>query len=307
MRGTVKGDLVSFAKRIVVTGTVEGNIYNASNSLELDGQLSHSIYALVQSLRVGDRGHVGEGLVAGAGDVSLEGEVTRSVTMFAGNADVSGSVGRELTMAGDNLTLTNTARIGGNLSARVHELKNVHIADGATITGTRDIQQRVRESHFTRPRFYFFQAVWLAAVMLVGWLGLVLFPGFFQASTHAVGSGWRSLGLGFAVLAGVPLAMIVTAITLVGLPASLMLLMVYLAAIYLAKVWVGAFLGQMLLKPTGVTKSDWLLGLLVGLLILTVVGYIPYLGGLVHFGVVCLGLGAFAWQLYRVSRPAIAA
>jgi len=286
---------------------VEGNIYNASNSLELDGQLSHSIYALVQSLRVGDRGHVGEGLVAGAGDVSLEGEVTRSVTMFAGNADVSGSVGRELTMAGDNLTLTNTARIGGNLSARVHELKNVHIADGATITGTRDIQQRVRESHFTRPRFYFFQAVWLAAAMLVGWLGLVLFPGFFQASTHAVGSGWRSLGLGFAVLAGVPLAMIVTAITLVGLPASLMLLMVYLAAIYLAKIWVGAFLGQMLLKPTGVTKSDWLLGLLVGLLILTVVGYIPYLGGLVHFGVVCLGLGAFAWQLYRISRPAIAA
>ena len=46
------------------------------------------------------------------------------------------------------------------------------------------------------------------------------------------------------------------------------------------------------------------MGLLVGLLILTIVRFIPYLGGLVHFGVVCLGLGAFAWQLYRVSRPA---
>jgi len=66
-----------------------------------------------------------------------------------------------------------------------------------------------------------------------------------------------------------------------------------------------AILGQMLLKPTGATKRDWLLGLLVGLLILTSVGLIPYLGGLVRFGVVCLGLGAFAWQLYRVSRPAI--
>ena len=252
-----------------------------------------------------DRGHVGDGMVVAAGDVSLEGEVNRSVTMFAGNADVSGSIGRELTMAGDNLTLTNTARIGGSLSARVHELKNVHIADGATITGTRDIQVRVRQSRFARPRFYFYQAVWLAAAMLVGWLGLVLFPGFFQASTHAVGSGWRSLGLGVAVLAGVPVAIILIAITLVGLPASLMLLMVYLVAIYLAKIWVGAFLGQMLLKPAGATKSDWLLGLLVGLLILTIVGFIPYLGGLVRFGVVCLGLGAFAWQLYRASRPAI--
>ena len=220
---------------------------------------------------------------------------------------MSGSIGRELTMAGDNLTLTNTARVGGNLSARVRHLKNVHIADGATITGTRDIQVRVRENRFTRPKFYFFPAVWLAAAMLVGWLILVLFPGFFQASTHAVGSGWRSLGLGIAVLAGVPVAMILLAITLVGLPASLMLLMAYLVAIYLSKIWVGAFLGQMLLKPVGATKSDWMLGLLVGLLILTVVRFIPYLGTLVHFGVICLGLGAFAWQLHRVLRPAITA
>jgi len=289
----------------VVSGAVEGNIYNLSNSLDLGGQLGDNIYGLMQSLRVNDRARVGGGMVVGAGDISLEGEVKRSVNMFAGNADVSGSIGRELAMAGDNLTLTNTARIGGNLSARVHQLKNVHIADGATIVGTRDIQVRVRQSRFARPRFYFYQAVWLAAAMLVGWLGLVLFPGFFHATTQAVGSGWRSLGLGVAVLASAPVAIILTAITLVGLPASLMLLMVYLAAIYLAKIWVGAFLGQRLVKPAGATKGDWLLGLLVGLLILTIVGFIPHLGGLVHFGVVCLGLGAFAWQLYRASRPAI--
>jgi cytoskeletal protein CcmA (bactofilin family) len=304
VRGAVKGDLVSFAKRTVVSGTVKGNIYNFSNSLDLDGELGHSIYALVQSLRVNDRGHVGDGMLVGAGDVSLEGEVNRSATMFAGNADISGSIGRELTMTGDNLTLTNTARISGNLSARVRQLKNVHIADGATIGGKRDIQARVRQSHFTRPRFYFYQAVWLAGAVLVGWLGLVLFPGFFQATTQAVGSGWRSVGLGVAVLAGVPVVIILTAITLVGFPASLMLLAVYLVAIYLAKIWVGAFLGWILLKPAGATKGDWLLGLLVGLLILTIVGLIPYLGSLVHVGVVCLGLGAFAWQLYRASRPA---
>jgi hypothetical protein len=45
------------------------------------------------------------------------------------------------------------------------------------------------------------------------------------------------------------------------------------------------------------------LGLFVGLLILTLIGFIPYLGGLVRLGVVCLGLGALAAQLYRASRP----
>ena len=305
VRGTVKGDLVSFAKRVVISGTVEGNIYDCSNSLDLDGQLAHNIYGALQTLHVNDRGRVGGGVVAAVGDATFEGEVNRSVTMAGGNVDVSGSVGRELTTYGDSLTLTNTARIGGNVYARVRDLKKVHIADGATITGTRDIQVRVRQSRFARPKFYFYQAVWLAAAMLVGWLGFVLFPGFFRASTQAVGAGWRSLGYGFAVLAGVPVAIILIAITLVGLPLSLMLLLLYLIAIYLAKIWVAAFLGQRLLKPTGATTSEWLLGLLVGLLILTVVGYVPYLGGLVRFAVLCLGLGAFAWELYRASRPAI--
>jgi hypothetical protein len=307
VRGTVKGDLVSFAERTVVSGTVEGNIYNFSNSLDLDGQLGHNLYGAMQSLRLVDRGRVREGIVLAAGDVSIEGEVQRSVTMAVGNADVSGSIGRELTMAGDKLTLTNTARIGGNLIARVRELKNVHIADDATIVGTRDIQVRTRERHFTRPKFYFFQAIWIAAAMLVGWLGLVLFPGFVHASTQAVGAGWRSFGLGIAVLVGVPVAIILAAITLVGLPAALMLLALYFPAIYLAKIWVGAFLGQSLVKPAATTKGDWLLRLLVGLLILTIVRYIPYLGGWIHFAVICFGLGAFVWQLYRVSRPAITA
>ena len=34
----------------------------------------------------------------------------------------------------------------------------------------------------------------------------------------------------------------------------------------------------MLVKPAGATRADWLLGLLVGLLILTIVRFIPYLG-----------------------------
>ncbi len=308
VRGTVKGDLISFAQRTEVSGTVEGHIYTISRTLDLEGQLGHSIYGLVQSLHVDERGRVGEGIVVAVGDASFEGEVKRSVNIVtSGSADVSGSIGRDLTMIGRSLVLTNTARVGGNLSARVHQLKEVQIADGATIGGKRDIQVRVRESSFTRPRFYFHQAVWFAGAILVGWLGMLLFPGFFQATTQLVGSGWCSLGLGVGVLAGVPVAMVVIAITLVGFPLSLMLLALYLAAIYLAKIWVGAYLGRILLKPSGATKGDWLLGLLAGLLILAIVGFIPYLGGLVRLGVVCLGLGAFAGQLYRASRPAMTA
>ncbi len=307
VRGTVKGDLLTCAQRTVVSGTVEGHIFTLSRSLELRGELGRSLYGWVQSLRVDSKGHVGDGIVVGAGDINLEGDVARSVTIFTGSADLSGNIGRELTMAGGHLTLTNTARVGGNLTAHVHRLQDVHVADGAAIAGQRNIQLDVRKNRFTRPKFYFHQALGLVAAMLVGLLGLVLFPGFFQASTQAVGSGWRSLGLGVGVLAGAPLVIVVAAITLVCLPISLMLLAAYLTAIYLAKIWVGAFLGRAILRTSEANKLNWLLGLLVGLVILTVVGFVPYLGGLIRLAVTCLGLGAFAWQLYRASRtPATA-
>jgi cytoskeletal protein CcmA (bactofilin family) len=304
VRGTVKGDLVSFAKQTVVSGTVEGHIYNCSQSFDLDGQLGRSVYTWTQSLRLGNRARVGDGLVVGAGDVNLEGEVKHSVTMFAGNADVSGSIGRELIMAGGALRMANTARVAGDLVARVHHREDVHIADGATITGKRDIEVRVRHSKFTRPGFYFFQAVWIAAAMLVAWVGLLLFPGFFEGCTRAVNSGWRSFGLGSAVLAGVPVAIILVLITIVGLPLGFMLFAAYVAAIYLAKIWVGAYLGRRILKPAGATKQDWLLGLLLGLVILTAVGLIPFVGVVVSTVVACVGLGALAWQLYQTSRSA---
>jgi len=126
VRGTVKGDLISCAQRTEVSGTVEGHIYTLSHSLDLEGQLGHSIYGLVQSLHVDDRGRVGEGIVVAAGDASLEGVVKRSVNIFTGNGDVSGSIGRDLMMAGGSLTLTNTARVGGNLSARVSDERCAH-------------------------------------------------------------------------------------------------------------------------------------------------------------------------------------
>ena len=305
VRGDVKGDVVSFAKRTEVSGAVEGRIYNFSQSLDLEGEVGHSIYGWTQSLRVDSRGHVGEGIIVGASDVTLDGDVKRGVTMFAANADVSGSIGRDLTMAGRTLTLSDGARVGGNLIARVRRVADVHIANEASIVGKRDIQVRVRKSQFARPRFYLHQAIWIAAAMLVGWLGLLLLPAFFEACPQAVSAGWRSLGLGIGVLAATPLVIIVACITLVGIPLALMLLAAYVAAIYLAKIWVGALLGRILLKPAGATKRDWLLGLLVGLLILTALGFIPHVGAVVRFAVVCLGLGAFAWQLYRSLRPAV--
>jgi hypothetical protein len=112
-----------------------------------------------------------------------------------------------------------------------------------------------------------------------------------------MGSWGRSLGLGAAILIVTPVAILIFCVTLVGLPLGVLVLFLYIIALYLSKILVAAFLGRALLAAP--EHRDRLLGLFLGLLILSVATALPYVGGLVGVAILLLGLGALGWQLYR--------
>jgi hypothetical protein len=305
VRGNVKGDLITWAQRIDISGTVEGNIYSGAQNLDLSGQAARNVYSWVQSFNLPQAGRIGGGLVVGGADATLDGNITRSADVFAGNADLRGEIGRDLYFAGGTLSLTPPARIGGNLGAHVQKNQDVRIAPGVAVGGKTDVSLTVRKSRFLQSRFYFWQAVSFAGTLLIGWLMLVIAPGFFHGAVQAIrSSAWRCLGLGFAVLVATPVAIVILAITLVGLPVAFFGLALYAVALYLAKVFVGVFLGRILEKTLDTTTSRTFLALLVGLLLIYVVIQIPYgIGAFVHLAVFCFGLGAFTWRLYCAYRP----
>jgi hypothetical protein len=78
--------------------------------------------------------------------------------------------------------------------------------------------------------------------------------------------------------------------------------MAYLAGLYLAKIVVAGYLGRELLGARNGLPS--LAGLLVGLGLLQAVFLVPYGGGLIHFAVFCLGLGALTLQVRQQLRAA---
>ena len=125
-----------------------------------------------------------------------------------------------------------------------------------------------------------------------------------HSTSQAVGAWGRSLGLGFAVLFAVPVAVILACLSLVGIPVALTGLFLYVGGLYLAKVFVGVFLGQALLRRPLVTRGDTLLALAAGLALLFVVVQVPFAGSLLHSLIFLLGLGAFSFRLYHSIRPA---
>ena len=133
-----------------------------------------------------------------------------------------------------------------------------------------------------------------------------LFPGFFQSTSRAVGAGWRTFGLGFAALVVTPVAIILVALTLIGLPLALISLGLYFIGLYLSLVFVGAFLGWLFFKPDQPRGGRTLWAYFVGLLVLVILVSLPVIGAVLKLLACCLGLGALILQLFRTWRPATA-
>ncbi|MBZ5552838.1 MAG: zf-HC2 domain-containing protein [Acidobacteriia bacterium] len=304
IHGTVKGDLVGFAQETDISGTVEGNVFGFSQSLNLTGHVTRNIYSWIQTFRLERQGVVGGDVVVGSANTSLDGKVTQSAWIFSGAADIRGNVGHDFSFFGGKLNLFPPASMGGDLTAHVSKPNSVHIAPGVAVGGKTETILNVHENRFVRPRFYFWKVVKLVGALLVGWLMLVLAPKFFHTTVQATGSLGRSLGLGFAVLVATPIAVIIACITLVGLPLGLLVLVFYVASLYFAEIFVGAFLGRVILRSSSATMSQTVLALLLGFVILLIVFEIPYgVGAILRLAVFCLGLGGFSWALYRSVRP----
>ena len=135
----------------------------------------------------------------------------------------------------------------------------------------------------------------MAAAFLTGLLLFWLFPALFAVRLETAGAVLRTMGVGFLALVATPVAAFVAAITLIGLPVGLLGGVAWLAGLYLAKIFVGAFLGRALMRSAG--RRSFAVTLLVGLVISLAAVSIPYAGWVIHFLFLLLGLGIFVLQV----------
>jgi len=308
IRGTVQGDVVAGCQGLDIEGTVTGNVYAFSQTTNIRGQIRGSLHNFSQIFRLESAANVDGDTLTFAADNNLDGAVARDVMAFSATVEARGKIGRNLSAFADRVLVSGTGTVGGNLMARVPATDRLTVDPAAKVSGKTDIQIRPGRSGWQarlgQPRFYFWQAVQLAGAMIVGALLLTLFPVFYRSAAGAVTSWPRSLGLGFAALVAGPVAIVILAVTLIGIPVAAAGLFLYITGLYLAKIITGAWLGQTLLRRLPQNNQDALLGLLMGLLIIFVAVQIPFLGGILHVVLLCLGLGAFTWWLYAGRQTA---
>ena len=240
-------------------------------------------------------------------NATVDGTITGSLFVIDGDAVVTGQVADDITVIRGTLTLESTARVN-NVSVIRGEL----VRDaGATVTG------EVTRASFSFDWWTFgilSVLVWIGVTLAVV-LGGLIFAAVASRQLKAAGD-YIQTDIGPALLAvllawiAVPMVMIAAIVTIVGAPIGLGYFVFVLPALwFLGYIVAGSMLGRTILHRTVESDRPYLATLL-GLLLLQVVGLVPWFGGLVSFVAGVLGSGALlllawrAWRGPRVAQPA---
>jgi len=305
---TFEGTLDATAAAVVVAGTVDGDVSATAGSVLVTdtGRVTGDLNATAGSVLV--EGTVdGDVTVASAALELREGSAVGGLDAGVADARLAGSIGGDAAVGADTLEVAPTATIDGSLTYRSEDAT---IADGATIAGgaTRDDDVDVASpdsfgggSGADLPTI----PSWVGAVystlssLLLGAILLLVAPNVGRrvaevGTTQPVRSG----GIGLLTLIGVPIALLLLLVTVVGIPLSLVGLVVFGAVVFAATVY-GAFVLGTWLLSLGDYRNRWA-ALVAGVIVVALLRQIPVVGGAARLAVLLVGLGAFASVLYEL-------
>ena len=316
--GEVRGSLVAFAKDVVVDGSVGGDVFSASQNLDVRGSILRSVHALAADVDIAKGARVERDALLACEGGRVGGSVGGDLRGVGDVFTISGEVAHAVNVSGHELDLTATARIGGEVTAAVQSAALFTRAPGAQLAhepqvqvvgkGGRGASHRLRQ--WLTPRFYFWQAVRIAAALAFGLFVYWLVPALFEWPTPPERRLVRSGGIGFLALVATPAAAVLLSITVVGLPMGVLVMGAWIVALYLSGILVALMLGQLLLRAARANRGAFALALLTGLVLVRIAVNLPYLGGLARLLVIIVGLGLLVAQLVQLARrvrgPAIA-
>ena len=283
VRGTVTGDLSGAAGtiRITETGHVEGNVDAAGGSVIVAGAVDGDVQVGAGSFDLTDTGEIGGSLDVGAGAVTVD-----------------GTVGEGVRAAGSSVRLGPNADIGGEFRYDAEEF--TRSPDAAVAGGVVEDPTLANETGngFGLPSMpsWFGTVYGVATSLLLGAVLLLAFPRFSEGvATRVADAPATAGGAGLLALIGVPILVVLVAVTVIGIPLALAGTAAYLIGLWIAAVYGKYAVGQWTLSQAG-NESRWL-ALVVGVVGFLLLGFVPVVGALAEFIALLLGLGAIVLGL----------
>ena len=313
--GTVSGDVYIAAQSVKISGTINGNLYIAAQTVNVAGTVNGSVYigaqnvtltsariedsVLVgcQSLTTDDKTLTGGSILAGAETIQVNSQIKRNAFLAAGNLTVGSNavIGKDLYYAvgqkGGEADISKSAKVGGT----VHKAETPK-PQPRVETVQKQIPAILRAAGITGSIIAYLGA------LVIGFIYFKLFGKHLSKTTGTITSSlWKSLGVGFLITVAFIPAIIVLLLTVIGIPVAGLAVLILLLFIYLSKIVVGSVLGAWVSK-----RMKWKMptygAFALGLAIIYILRYVPFLGGIVGVIVLWIGVGSLVLSSFSTAK-----
>ncbi len=296
--GVVHGDVLCAGQTVNVSGKVDGDVRLAGQTVTLGATVAGNATVAGQSFTLESGSKIGGDLTIGSTDAVINGVVGRDMAVGGDSVTITGEVGRNIKGSLNTLTLSSRARVNGDINYT--STKDLTRDSGATVSGTIKRTEPVqpnKSKHWAVFGFGIWWFVyWFASMLLTAMVIALLFPRMLQSVTDkAMPNPWKAALTGFLANAALPFVLILLAITVIGIPLALMVMLLWFVVLLLSGPLFGYYLGRLILPDS----KKPLLIMLLGASILLVLYFIPIVGFLALLAVMWLGSGMLLLDIFQ--------
>lgn len=312
--GTVNGDLLVAGGTVTIRGAVQEDIRVVGGSVTIaPSELGGSVSVAAGEVRITEPAVIGENLAAAAGSLIISAPVENNINAAAGKITIAERVGGNVMTSVESLSLSPQASISGNLT--YWSDNDAEISPDASVSGN------VKRNDPVTTGFYGaaegadaalkaiavgFKIADFIVSFIIGLLFIYLFPIATKKVTENISAKPLISSLvGLAALILIPIVAFLFALTLFGIPLSILIFFLYLILLYTSRIYFAVFLGQKIFQSVrqGAPADFWIL--LVGLFAYFVLTLIPILGTIIQMIVVIVSFGALLitdFEYYKILR-----
>ncbi len=327
--GSISGDLLSACRTLSFAGTIDGNLNAAAQRITVNGEICRSMRAFAQTVNINSR--IDGDVTAFATEVTLSGDaaIGRDIAFFGTEAFVDGTVGSDAYIYANSVIIT--GRVEGNLKVKATKIS---IAPGAFIGGDFSYESKEKarispesqilgETRWKKrtgddasgigsiippPGNILWSLLFLVGSIIIGVLLILIRRDIvISVSDEIRRNGAVAGALGLAVIFFMPVAIVLTGITMLGLPLALTGLTFYALLFFVGKVFAAITVGIVFMAWIRRDKKislGW--SLILGSVLLALCFKIPIVGWLLYLGAWAVGSGAIVLCVFRRRRVATA-
>ncbi len=297
----VENNLYVGGQDIFIEGAVGGNIFALGNTLRISGVVDGDIFAMGSTIVLEEDAMVHGEIFAGTHVFRLNGQVMDDVSVNCNSAEISGTVlGRFSLKAREKVEIFEGALIQKLFYESPEE---AFIAEGAEVrkisyTVLKPTDKPVRDTEFLKGLIRGMAVVdWLASILLGFILIILLRKPTLDIMDNAVRKFGISTAFGLTFFIGVPLAILILLLLIVGyklaLVAGIFAFFIWSLSSTLAGILVGVLLQYWIVRPRKELSAyiNWI-SVLLGVSIFKLLLLLPVLGWLVRLLLVCAVIGA---------------